>query len=141
MKQDKKSQIPGIDLTFTDGATGRIWGTAGLDDLRGDSFTKAAHYLQQRARQDQAFEWTIVLELDQVISSAAMPLLNLMRTLSRIVAEKPDRRSIAVEWRIKPGDDSMRSLANGVREQLQPGSIDGFSIDVVEVRKSGVARA
>jgi len=138
MKQDKKSQIPGIDLTFADGGTGRIWGTSGLDDLRGNSFSKAAHYLQQRARQDQAFEWTVVLDLDQVISSAAIPLLGLMRTLKQIVAEKADRRYVRVEWRIKPGDDSMRSLANGVREQL--GSIDGFSIDIVEVRKSGVAR-
>jgi hypothetical protein len=67
MKQDKKGQIPGIDLTFPDGETGRIWGTPGLDDLRGNSFKKAALYLKQRARQDEAFEWTIVLELDQVI--------------------------------------------------------------------------
>jgi hypothetical protein len=56
MKQDKKRQIPGIDLTFPDGRTGRIWGTSGLDDLRGNSFKKVANYLEQRARQDQAFE-------------------------------------------------------------------------------------
>jgi hypothetical protein len=142
MKQDKKGQIPGIDLTFADGSTGRIWGTSGLDDLRGNSFAKAALYLRQRARQDEAFEWTIVIELDHVISSSARPLLTLMQTLREIVAEKADRRSVRIEWRIRPGDDILHNLATGVREKLEKlGPMDGFSIDLVEIKKSGAARA
>jgi hypothetical protein len=138
MKQDKKIQIPGIDLTFADGRTGRIWGTSGLDDLKGDSFTKAARYLQQRARQDEAFDWTIVVELDQVISTAAMSLLNLMRALSDLVAEKIDRRFITIEWRVKPGDDSMDSLANSMSAQFPP--TEGFAINVVRAKKPGAAK-
>jgi len=129
MKQDKKRQIPGIDLTFPDGRTGRIWGTAGLDDLRGDSFNKAANYLRQRARQDEAFEWVIQLQLDQVITSAVVPLLNLMRELRDIVAQKADRRFVVVEWHLNEGDDSMRSLAEGIQKQLD--DIEGFSIKIV----------
>jgi hypothetical protein len=78
MKQDPKAQIPGIDLTFSDGVTGRIWGVSGIDDLRGVSFEKAKIYLKERARQEGALAWTILIELDQVLSTAFSSLLGMM---------------------------------------------------------------
>lgn len=138
MKQDAKTQIPGIDLTFADGRNGRIWGTSGLYDLTGDSFRKAAAYLEQRARQDDAFEWTIIVELDQVITSAVTPLFGLMKRLSTIAAEKIDRRFIEIEWRVKSGDVSMRSLGTGLKDQLQ--QTDNFTFDVIDMKKVGSAK-
>jgi hypothetical protein len=128
--QDPKAQIPGIDLTFADGKVGRIWGVSGIDDL-GGSFTKAGHYLRQRARQDGAFHWTIVLELDLVIPTAVIPLLGLIRTLNAIIAEKPDRRSIALEWRVKFGDGIMGSFAKAVKDQ----GGEYLEVNILEVGK------
>ena len=119
MKQDPKPQIPGLDLSFADGRTGRIWGTSGIDDLRGDSFNKAGRYLQSRARQDGAFEWKIVVELEHVISSAFTSLCGFMLVLNAIVAERPDRRSVTIEWRLTPSNDSMQSMANDVKEWVE----------------------
>ena len=133
MKQDRKIQIPGVDLTFADGRTGRIWGTSGLHDLKGESFRRAAEYLAKRARQDEAFDWKIIVELDQVITSAVTPLFNLMKDLNDIAAEKSDRRSIEIEWHVRPGDDSMRGLGTGLQKELPETS--SFSFKVVDVKK------
>jgi hypothetical protein len=132
MKQESKAQIPGIDLTFPDGATGRIWGISGIDDLRGASFEKASAYLRDRARQDGAFNWTIILELDLVISAAFKSLLNMMSVLDKLVADKPDRRTVKIEWRVKPDDDSMRSLAEDMSEQIERQGRKGLQIEIVE---------
>jgi hypothetical protein len=131
MLQDPKAQIPGIDLTFADGKVGRIWGVSGIDDPKGGSFTKAGRYLQRRARQDGAFDWIIVLELELVVSTASAPLLGLMRTLDAIITEKPDRRSIALEWRVKRGDEIMGSLAKAVKDQ----KFDHLEVNIREVGK------
>jgi hypothetical protein len=58
-----------------------------------------------------AAPWTIELELDLVLSTAANSLLSLVRTLNDIGAEKPDRRSIALKWHVKRGDEIMHGLA------------------------------
>ncbi len=73
MKQEAKGQIPGIDLTFADGKTGRIWGVSGVDDLRGASFEKATAYLEARAEQDHVFDRVIEIDLELVMSSAFQP--------------------------------------------------------------------
>ena len=117
MKQDPRAQIPGVDLSFGDGRYGRIWGVSGIDDLRGASFMKAASYLKQRAAQYGTFDWTIVVELDQVVSSAFKSLLNMMLALDDTVAENPDRRSILIEWHVRKEDDNMSSIADDVKDQ------------------------
>jgi hypothetical protein len=130
MKQEPKAQIPGIDLTFPDGRKGRIWGISGIDDLRGASFEKASIYLRDRAEQEGAFDWTIILELDQVISSAFRSLLGMITVLEHLVAKQPDRRSVTIEWLVKPGDGSMRSMANDMKKQLQEKGRKGLTIHI-----------
>jgi hypothetical protein len=134
MKQEPRGQVPGIDLTFADGKTGRIWGVSGIDDLRGASFEKAAAYLEDRAEQDDVFNWTVEIELDLVISSAFQPLLNLISTLDRLVQEDADGgRSVKIIWRIGRGDDNMRTTAKDVRDHIRArgGVRRGLDIQIV----------
>ncbi|WLA74090.1 hypothetical protein QIH77_02300 [Bradyrhizobium diazoefficiens] len=141
MRQDSRAQKPGVDLTFPDGKTGKIWGSSGIDDLRGTSFQKASVALKERAEHDDAFEWIIVIDLDQVVSAAFKSLLGMMTTLDQLVASKPDRRKITVQWKVQPGDDSMRSMASDTKRQIERrrrGSPDssGLVIDIIEKEKS-----
>ena len=121
MRQDPKAQIPGIDLTFADGPKGWVWGTSGVDDIRGASFDKARASLRQRAVYEGTFKWTIVIDLDQIMSSAFKSLLGMMSALDKLVTEKPDRRSVTVEWLVGRGDDSMRTVAEDVWTHIQKG--------------------
>jgi hypothetical protein len=135
MKQEPKGQVPGIDLTFADGKTGRIWGVSGIGDLRGASFEKAAAYLEDRAEQDDVFDWIIEIDLDLVVSSAFHPLLNLISTLNRLVEEDADGgRSVKITWLISPGDDSMRTMAKDVKQHIDARrrSKHGLNIEIKE---------
>ena len=136
MKQEPKAQIPGIDLTFPDGKNGRIWGISGIDDLRGASFEKASIYLRDRAKQEGAFGWRIVLELDQVISAAFKSLLDMLSVLDHLVDEKPDRRSVTIEWLIALNDDSMRSMAEDVTEQIENRGKKRLMINIVDRKQT-----
>jgi hypothetical protein len=133
MKQDKKAQIPGVDMTFPDGRTGRIWGVSGVDDLRGATFAKAEAYLKERARLDEAFEWTIVVDLEFVISSAIAPLVALLRTLKTLVEEKPDRRSVVVRWNVAKSNDAMTRLAEDVEAEFSKAASSAFRLEVLLV--------
>lgn len=130
MKQDKKAQIPGVDMTFPDGRTGRIWGVSGVDDLRGATFAKAEAYLKERARLDEAFEWTIVVDLEFVISSAIAPLVALLRTLKTLADEKPDRRSVVVRWNVAKSNDAMTRLAEDVEAEFSKAASSAFRLEV-----------
>src|SRR5689334_17696316 len=121
MRQDPKAQTPGIDLTFADGPIGWVWGTSGVDDIRGASFDKARAFLLQRAQQEGAFKWTIKVDLDQILSSAFKSLLGMMLALDKLVAQKPDRRAVTIEWLVGRGDDSMRTVAEDVWEHIKKG--------------------
>jgi len=131
MKQDSKGHIPGIDLTLPDGKTGWIWGISGVDDLRGTTFEKASIYLRDRAQQEGAFEWTIIVELESIGSPAFRSLLRMMTVLDQLVVEKPDRRSVTIEWVIKPGSDSMHSMASQMKKQTENLDRDGLRINIV----------
>ena len=72
---------------------------------------KASLYLRDRARQEGAFNWTIIFELDHIGSPAFRSLLHLITVLDQLVMEKPDRRTVKIVWVIKPGEESMRSMA------------------------------
>jgi hypothetical protein len=132
MKQEAKAHIPGIDLTFPDGKTGWIWGISGVDDLRGTTFEKASIYLRDRAQQEGAFEWTIIVELDSIGSPAFRSLLRMMTVLDELILEKPDRRSATIVWVIKPGEESMRSMAKQMKIQIEVPGRDGLKIDIVD---------
>jgi hypothetical protein len=119
MKLEAKAQVPGIDLTFPDGRTGWIWRASGVGDLDGTSFQKATVALKTRAKQQDAFDWLIIIDLDLVMTTAFRPLLRMMAALDQIVKERPDRRSVAIEWRIQQDDDSMRSMADQVKRQIE----------------------
>ena len=140
MRQEPRGQKPGIDLTFSDGRTGRIWGSSGIDDSRGISFQMASVALKERAEQEDAFEWHIIIELDQVMSAAFKSLLRMITSLDQIVASQPDRRRITVEWRIRPADDNMRTMAIDTKRQIERGRRDsqnfaGVLINIVERAK------
>jgi SiaC family regulatory phosphoprotein len=117
MKQDPRGQIPGIDLAFADGKTGRIWGVSGIDDKRGSSFDKAGAYLRSRAARDGVFDWTITIDLDQVASSSNQALVKLIVTLHELAQGGPGR-FVKVQWNVKSGDDNMRSLAEAVKKEI-----------------------
>ena len=53
--------------------------------------------------------------------------------INDIAAEKSDRRSIEIEWHVRPGDDSMRGLGTGLQKELPETS--SFSFKVVDVKK------
>jgi hypothetical protein len=135
MNQDAKGQSPGIDLTFADGRTGRIWGLSGLDDLRGASFQKAASYLESRAEQDDVFDWQIEVDLELVMSFSFQPLLNLLLLLDKLVQDDPDGgRAVTIVWKISPGDVSMGSMARQLKEivEAKQGNGRGLVIEIVD---------
>ena len=140
MKQEPKAQRPGIELSFSDGITGRIWGVSGIEDMHGASFEKAGSYLIQRAALDDAFNWKIYIELEQVISSAFNSLLRMILTLDDVAAEKPERRTITMEWYINPGDDSMRSIAEGVKAQLDQRPRKGARLEIIKLNRDKTRR-
>jgi hypothetical protein len=120
MKQEAKGQSPGIDLSFADGRTGRIWGISGVDDSRGASFEKAAAHLRERAELDDVFDWTIQIDLDFVVSYAYPSLLNLISTVDRLVKEDSEGgRSAKVIWYVSSGNHSMRTIAEDVKEHIE----------------------
>jgi hypothetical protein len=138
MRQEAKGQLPGIDLTFADGKTGRIWGISGVDDLRGASFEKAAVYLKSRAELDDVFNWTIEINLESVMSYAFTPLLSLISTINALVEEDPDGgRSAKIVWYVRPDDDSMRTIANDVKEHIEKGNMRGLTIEIRDAVKAG----
>ncbi|MEA2944554.1 MAG: hypothetical protein QOD09_5083 [Bradyrhizobium sp.] len=132
MKQEAKAHIPGIDLTFPDGKTGWIWGISGVDDLRGTTFEKASIYLRDRAQQEGAFDWTIIVELESIGSPAFRSLLRMMMVLNELILEKPDRRSVTIEWVIKPGEESMHSMAEQMQSQIKNLGTGGLLIKIVD---------
>jgi hypothetical protein len=137
MKQEAKGQLPGIDLTFSNGKTGRIWGTSGVDDLRGASFEKAAAYLKSRAELDDVFSWIIEINLESVMSYAFTPLLGLISTINALVQEDLDGgRSAKIIWYVRPDDDSMRTIVNDVKEHLEKGNMRGLKIEIRDVVKA-----
>jgi hypothetical protein len=140
MKQEAKGQVPGIDLTFADGRTGRIWGVSGVDDSRGASFDKAAADLRDRAELDDVFNWTINIELEFVVSYAYPPLLNLISTLDKLVKEDLDGgRSAKVIWYVNPRNDSMRTIANSVKEHIEKTSEKPSGLGLkIEIKDSPV---
>jgi hypothetical protein len=119
MKQDPKGQqIPGIDLTtLTVAKPGGIWGTSGVDDVRGGSFDKAARFLKDRAERDGVFDWNIKVDLNLVASSCSSSLINFFLGLDDLASERPGR-SITVDWSVKLANDNMRSLAELIEEQV-----------------------
>lgn len=127
MKQDPRSQVPGVDLSFSDGRHGRIWGIAGLPD-RGKSFQKAAAYLRSKADQEDVIEWVISIELDIVVTAAFKGILSLIICLDELVREKPDRRSIRIEWRAKPHDDNMNSVFRDMKIALKRKASPGLEL-------------
>lgn len=101
--------------------------------------------MKERAEHDDAFEWFIIVDLDQVISAAFKSLLGLMTTLDQLVTSQPDRRKITVQWKVQPGDDSMRSMATDTRRQIERRrsnnpSRAGLVIEIVEKEKSKTTR-
>jgi hypothetical protein len=105
---------------------------SGIDDLHGASFEKALDYLKKRAEQDDAFNWKISIELDQVISSAFKSLLRMIFALNDIAAEKPDRRTVTIRWCVKPSDDSMSSIAKNVKAELDRRRQNGAQLQVIK---------
>src|SRR5262249_48767887 len=102
------------------------------------SFEKAAAYLEARAEQDDVFKWTIEIDLELVMSYAFPPLLNLISSLDRLVkADQDQGRSVKIVWRIRPGDDSMRTIARDVKEQIERKGKPGADI---EIRDGGLAK-
>jgi hypothetical protein len=137
MKQEAKGQLPGIDLTFADGRTGRIWGVSGVDDLRGASFEKAAAYLRDRAELDDVFDWTIDIDLELVASFAFLPLLNLISMLDKLVKEDLDGgRSATIIWHVRSGDDNMLTIAKDVKEYIEKVNKRGLRIEIKEAVKA-----
>jgi hypothetical protein len=118
MKQNSRAQVPGVDLTFDDGRTGRIWGTSSTDDTRGASFDKARLYLEQRAAQDGVIEWKIIFDLELVGSTSFKALIDLLVGMDKLVKADPEKRSIEVEWRVRRGNNSLRTVAEDMKEML-----------------------
>lgn len=134
MKQDAKGQVPGVDLTFADNRTGRIWGTAGVDDLRAGTFVKALASVRKRADQEQAFEWDIRIELEQVVTTAQLPLVAFLRGLNLIVREgKPGQRVITINWRVRAQNLSLLSLARTLEEEFAKQKEPKVTLNVIVV--------
>jgi hypothetical protein len=132
MKQDAKGQRPGVDLSFSDGAPGRIWGVSGVDDLDGQTFRMAAEFLTEQARLLGTFEWSIIVELQQVVSTSAAECQRFFLTLAHLVEDPADEpeaqgsRRVTVDWRVAPKNRTMASMRRTVQALVPSGKHPNF---------------
>ena len=130
MYQDANEQLPGIDLKFLPGKSGRIWGISGLDDKRGASFEKASRFLRDQAELVGTFSWSIDVELERVFSTSMPSLRRFFIALADLCVGQGDRRQVTVRWKIKSGAANMRSLAEQIQAEVAEKNPDNFTFTI-----------